>query len=1080
MAIQAIFGRQYNHCCHCFVRKYTYHIILLSALFLVHSVSHAFFYYFKHYQVDDGLSHNNVNCITQDRLGFMWVGTRTGLNRFDGYTFKSYTTGKGQKGSDYIKALCTDRNGIIWIGTASGIFKLDPVTEKISQVNILTNNNVRDILVDASNNLWILLAADQLHKYDQQRATLIDFNISVVAIDIDGQNNLWMASADSRLKKLHIPTNKITDFLPDKLPLRTNRSITKLMYTGETLLIGTRKGLFCMDARSGQYKPILLKNEKGTEVFVRDIFPSAKKETFYVATESGLYIYNLQNSEIIHLKKMPADPYSLNDNAIYSVYEDNREGVWLGTFFGGLNYFSKENNQFEKYYPVNTEGSISGNAVREICGDGKGNIWIGTEDAGINRLEKKTGRFYPVNHDNPLQGPSYPNIHGLLVHNNKLFVGPFFHGLEIMDLSTGRIIDRHARVPSNRNSGDIVMSIFKTSDNHILVGTTGSGLYEYKEAARQLAPVFHVPGDSYVYAIAEDHTRTIWTGSMAKGVFYYNPHTGESGNINFSQFSDTTRNAYIVQGIYEDQQYNIWLTTDGGGLFRINSQRQLVKRYTVKDGFPTNNLYRVLEDGQGNLWISTLKGLVCFNPGTEKVQTYTKANGLITDQFNFNSAYKDEDGKMYFGTVKGMVAFYPDKLTRNRVAPPTYITGFFVNQEIPGSSSSNDSRQAILFTDSITLTHLQTTFSIEFAALDYSSAQAVQYRYRMEGLDKDWTYLSANRRAYFTDLPAGNYTFVVQAESNLGYWTSPAKTIVIKILPPFWKSTPALILYVILALLIVGFGLYLHHQRLKKKNEHRIKLYEIEKEREIYHTKMNFFTNVAHEIQTPITLIKAPVEWALENLDDITIVKRNLELVDKHTDRLITLTAQLLDFRKMETNQFRLQYASTDVGAVITSSLASFKTLIEKRGLDCHVILPKETVEAFIDGEAFLKIVNNLLSNAVKYADSQVTVTLYKPIGQQQLFKVRITNDGAPLPADCRNKIFEPFYRASSHVHLPGTGIGLSLARSLTELHQGRLEYIENNALLHIFELTLPVFKDCHPNIAIENNHQHEDLLINN
>lgn len=1066
-----------RHYCH-YLRKYIRHITLLLTLSLIHAVSNGAFYYFKHYQVDDGLSHNNVNCITQDRLGFMWLGTRAGLNRFDGYTFKSYTTGKSQIGSNYIKALCTDLNGIIWIGTASGVFKLDPVTEKITAIEALSNYNVRDILADSKNNLWIL-AGDILHKYDQKQGILSDYNISVVAIDIDGLDNLWIASTDSKLSKLNIRSNKITSVSPGKLPRLPNRAITKIRHAGGTFLIGTRKGVFCIDSETDQCRTIMLKNEKGAEVFVRDIFPSTNKEICYVATESGLYIYNLQNSATIHLKKIPADPYSLNDNAIYAVYEDNREGVWLGTFFGGLNYFSKENNQFEKYYPINTEGSISGNAVREICGDGKGNIWIGTEDAGINRLDKNTGRFYQVRHDSPFRGPSYPNIHGLLIHNNKLFVGPFFHGLEVMDLSTGRIIDRHARVPSNgNNTVDIVMSIFKTSDNRILVGTTGYGLYEYNESGKQLIPIFYIPGDSYVYAIAEDHSGTIWTGSMAKGVFYYNPRTGQSGNINFSGLRDTTRDAYIVQGIYEDRKYNIWLTTDGGGLFKINSDRRLVKRYTVNDGLPTNNLYRVLEDAQGNLWISTLKGLVCFNPATEKIQTYTKANGLITDQFNFNSAYKDENGKMYFGTVKGMIAFQPEKLIRNKAAPPTYITGFFINYESP--ASSNDSQPAILFTDSITLTHLQTTFSIEFATLDYSSAQAVQYRYKMEGLDKDWTYLSSNRRAYFTDLPAGNYKFIVEAESNLGYWTSAPKTIAIKILPPFWKSMPALILYASLALLLVGFGLHLHHRNLKRKNEHKIQLYEIEKEREIYNTKMNFFANVAHEIQTPITLIKGPVEWALENMNDISVVKRNLELVDKHTDRLITLTAQLLDFRKMETNQFKLHFALTDISAVVTSSLTYFKSEIEKRELDFHLILPGENFKAFIDEEAFLKIVNNLFSNAVKYADRHMTVTVYKPIDQNDLFKVRIVNDGAPLPSDSRNKIFDPFFRASSHAHLPGTGIGLSLARSLTELHHGKLEYIETTAQLHIFELTLPIYQDCHPNNAIENSHQNEDIFINN
>lgn len=1062
------------------MKKYLLYIIFSFSFLFVYTKINATHYYFKHYQVDDGLLHNNVNCITQDKLGFIWIGTRAGLNRFDGYTFKSYTTNRSKIGTHIIRVLRTDHEGMLWIGTAAGTFKLNPVTEELQEIELFSDFNVRDILVGPKNDLWIL-ANGAVHYYNPTNEKHIKYNITAVSIDLDSQENLWVATSKNTFNKLNTKTNQLSDVTIYGFPQFEQRSITKIKFINQNLYVGTIHGLFNIDLNTYKTHPILLKNEKGSDIFVRDIFNSSQKQISYFATESGLYIYNTNTAAITHLKKIPADHYSINDNAIYSVFEDNREGLWLGTYFGGLNYSSKENNQFEKYYPLNISGSISGNAVREICSDNKGNIWIGTEDAGINKFDRNTGKFTQITSNSPLYGPSYPNIHGLLAYNNKLFIGPFFHGLEVMDISTARIIDQHPHVPTdNLSNSNIVMSIIKTSDNKILVGTTGAGLYMYQEQTKQLSPIIYIPGDSYVYDIIEDHTGTIWTGSLIKGAFYFNPKTGESGNVNFDSLKDPTKNSYTVQGIYEDSQYNIWLTTEGGGLFKVNRDKKIVKRYTIEDGLPTNSLYRALEDSKGNLWISTLKGLVCFNIASEKITIFKKSNGLITDQFNFNSAYKDENGKMYFGTVKGMIAFHPETLIRNRTAPPIYITGFFINYETPVLSSKSGKDQAILCANTITLNHTQTTFSIEFAALDFSSSDAIQYKYKMEGIDKQWTYLSSNRKAYFTDLPAGNYKFIVQAESNLGYWASEPKIIFIKVLPPLWKSTSAFILYVVIILLLIAYALYKHHNNLKKKNEHKIQLFELKKEREVYNTKMAFFTNVAHEIQTPITLIKGPVEWALTQIDNTLVVKRNLELIKKHTDRLVSLTSQLLDFRKMETDQFKLNLAPANISRIIKSAAQYFQPEIEKRNLSFKLMLPHMHMKAFVDEEAFFKIISNLISNAVKYADNFIEVTLYIPTYQENCFKIKIANDGALIPEESSKKIFDPFYRVPAHSHLPGTGIGLSLAKSLAEMHLGNLIYLSDRNL-NIFELTLPILHEVDfENPIIEKKQENETVIIDN
>ncbi|HTG55312.1 MAG TPA: two-component regulator propeller domain-containing protein, partial [Niabella sp.] len=297
--------------------KQLLHLALSVALILIYHQSEASFYYFRHYQVDEGLAHNNVTAIVQDKLGFIWIGTRAGLNRYDGYTFRSYSPDKVKVGSNYIKALRTDGQGTIWIGTTSGIFKMNPASEQITAVGPLSNFSVKEMLVDSKGNLWIV-AAGALHQFDPKKETIRTYNIPAAAIDIDAEDNLWIATAQGRFKLLKATVHQISDLEMNPVSLSGNRNITKIRLIKNSLLVGTTYGMFKIDLNNRKCHNILLKDFKGTEIFVRDIVPSSGKELCYVASESGLYIYNLENQQIIHVKKTPADPYSLNDNAIYS------------------------------------------------------------------------------------------------------------------------------------------------------------------------------------------------------------------------------------------------------------------------------------------------------------------------------------------------------------------------------------------------------------------------------------------------------------------------------------------------------------------------------------------------------------------------------------------------------------------------------------------------------------------------------------------------------------------------------------------------------------------------------------------
>jgi signal transduction histidine kinase/ligand-binding sensor domain-containing protein len=1041
------------------------HILLQAVLVLLTLSGKGQSYYFRHYQADDGLSHNSVITIMQDSKGLIWLGTKDGLSRFDGYTFKTYRD-EGNKfgtiGNNFIMSLAEDHKGVIWVGTGRGLFRYDPSKEIFQKLSDEISANVRNILIDKQNNIWFLNKGS-LYYYNQDSKKLLNMGISANCQAFDQNQNLLLGSNEGILTIFNPRTKakKVIPVIDQRLPYNA-RLVSKILATdGNEILVGTTKqGLISYNQQTGKISSLLFRNKDRTEIYVRDII-AIKGSEYWIATESGIYVYDLTTHNSKNLTKRAGDNFSISDNAVYSLYRDNQGGLWAGTYFGGLNYFSGENARFEKYFPMPGINSISGNAVREICGDNDDNIWIGTEDAGINKLDSRTGQFSHYTSDGKPTSISYPNIHGLLAVGDQLYIGPFQHGFEVMNITTGKVTTRFKMIGErDKMINDFVMCLYLTRDRHLLLGTTGTGagLYEFNRRERSFKEISGIPVNSYVFTILEDHQGTLWTGSVEKGTFYFNPKTGKKGNIRFNVPSQNKVNYdFLVQGIFEDSNQALWFATEGGGLIKLGKDRKAIKKFTTENGLPSNTVFRVLEDNNKRLWISSLKGLICLDLGTEKIINYTQSNGLLTDQFNYNSAFKAENGKMYFGSVKGMIAFDPRAFGKITSPPPTYITSLQVNnKEVTPGVPGSPLLKSILQADTITLRYNQANFSIEFAAVNYASPKVTRYKYLMQGLDKDWTYLNTNRRAYFTDLSPGDYTFIVKAESNIGSWTGSERRLFIKITPPIWKSTMAYLVYSLLILLSCYLGVRYYHNYLAKRNLHQLQLFEHEKEKEIYQAKIEFFTNIAHEIQTPLTLIIGPVERVIKKLDEVPAIKKSMLLIEKNTNRLLELTGQLLDFRKTEMNQFGLSFVKADINEILKNQLLFFKPEAEKSGISLTLELPKNQVVAFVDADAFVKICGNLISNAIKYAATHASISVVNFNPANTTFAIKFANDGKSIPDEFIDKIFQPFFRLRTD-EKPGTGIGLSLAKSLADLHGGSLVLISGQSDKIIFELTLPV-----------------------
>lgn len=1057
-------------------------------------------WYFRHLQVENGLSNNAVICSLQDKRGFLWFGTKDGLDRFDGYSFKIFRTDPDDStsiGSNFIHSLYEDPKGAIWVGTEKGLYRLDASTERFSLQPGTGGGPIRDVRMDGRRNLWFI-SGFSLFKLPpavkQPEYFPIDSFFEATSLCVTADGGLWVTSSNGFLYHYDESRDKFQAF--DCLgpsTAKSDRWIERAYPTSDgAILIGTAvHGARIFDIRTSACKDILTYNPDKTAIFVRNFVETSPNE-YWIATESGIYIYDRLSGKIANLRKQPGDPWSISDNAVYTFCKDREGGIWAGTYFGGVNYYPGQYNTFRKYFPKAGENSLGGYVVREIHQDGHGDLFIGTEDAGLDKLDPVTGRFTHFRPTGARGSISYSNIHGLLVRGNQLWIGTFEHGLDIMDIRTGKIV-RHYGADNGDHAlrSSFIYCITGARDGRVLLGTT-RGAYSYDQQNDGFTLLPGMPLNNWYSSLLEDSSGVLWAGTFGNGVNTYDPRTGTAKNFRYDSRDRNSLASDRVNSIFRDSKGRLWFATEAG-LCRWNARNGNFIRLTTRDGFPTDFILAMLEDDNGNLWISTSKGLVSFNPDTKQLTVFTREDGLLNDQFNFSSAFRDATGRMYFGSVRGMISFNPREFRKNTVVPGVYLTGFQVdNRELPIGRNGSPLRRAIGFTDKITLDHSQNTFSIDFAALGYTAPEATEYAYEMEGLDKDWTFLQTNRKVYFTGLAPGHYTFKVKASNSSGIWTDRETRLDVDILPPWWASPVAYGCYFLAGLLLAWYFVRSYHRKVEEKNRRKIEHLETAKEKEILNAKIEFFTNVAHEIRTPLTLIKGPLEKLLKKDIALPGIGDSLRVMDRNTNRLIDLTNQLLDFRQTEIKGFSLSFVRANISLLLEDNYAGFRTLAEQNEIGFDLNLPSDPpgvpgaetrvnpgpLFAFVDVDAFNKIIANLLGNAIKYAATRARVTLLPFREGDPIFTIEVCNDGHLIPYDMREKIFEPFFRLRETEKKRGTGIGLALARSLTQLHKGALVLLEPRDGMNVFSLSMPVHQDREFDIGIRHEPQHQPNQI--
>ncbi len=1011
-------------------------------------------YYFRSWNINDGLSQNSIYAILQDHLGFMWFGTKDGLNRFDGTSFQVYCKANGMLGNNCVTALYEDKEGSIWIGTDTGVYIYSISRENSYFFDVKTADGLginRSVYMIGENKGCIYISsADGFFCFHPQQQKMVQLKIPWAGMKnfLFDQGTCWGAFYADNLYFTLDDFNTVYPFAAqDGTQPFKNEVVNKIIKGEENLLyVGLTKGLKEINLATRQVRTLLSVDDKGDDIYVREIALYSENE-LWIGTESGIYTYNIKNGAITHIQSLVGTSYALSDNVVYSLYKDKEGGMWIGSYFGGINYYPKQYTFFEKIYPHKGMEEL-GERVREIVEDEKGNLWIGTEDKGLFHYNPVTKESKPFHHQS-----IYHNVHGLCLENGFLWVGTFSGGLNRINLQTNTVKTYRKKDSCGLSSNDIFV-IRRTASGKIYLGTA-DGLFEYHNENDRFSRVESVP-PTLIYDLHEDLKGHLWLATF-NGV--YKLETEKRKCIHFyHKENDSLSLPYDkVLSIFEDSRHQLWFTTEGGGFCRLVSDSGTFEHYDSNSiGLPSDVVHQIVEDKRGIFWLTTNKGLVRFQPETKVIKNFTIADGLLSNQFNYRSSHQTVDGRIYFGCIAGLISFDPSTFIDNDYVSPLVITDFMIfNKEVVPNTKDSPLKQSITVSDSIELTASQNSFSFRFATLGYSTLDQNKLLYKLEGFDKEW-YEARGSLISYSNLPYGSYTLYAKGVNSDGIWNDAPLKLHIYIRPPFYLTGWAYAVYVLLSLCIFYFIIRYSKRRMARKHMRQMEKFEQRKERELYSAKINFFTNVAHEIRTPLTLIKGPLECILKDKPLADDVREDLVIMRQNSDRLLNLINQLLDFRKTANNSFTLILSECNIQEIVSGVYIRFTSLARQKNIKLSIDLPEEDISAAVDREALIKIISNLLSNAVKYAATYITITV-KYNEATGSFIIKVCNDGSVIPVNMREEIFQPFVQVQNNEeYASGTGLGLALARSLAELHHGTV-YLEDMQGVNCFVLEIPV-----------------------
>lgn len=1069
-------------------------ILIFFILFLIRPITHVLAQEgsmkFSHLTINEGLLHNRVFDILQDKDGFIWVATKDGVNKFDGYDFLEYkpktSTGLSTHRSE-AHALWEDVEGNIWIGESNGLRVFNKsIEEFISLENyvnfsLISDAYITSIQADRDNNLWIA-SFNGLTRFDNKTNTFDSFEpapengtafIRIRSLCIDTEGIIWVGY-DNGLQRFD---PKIERFIPIPEPIKSNpilrsNSIRKINQdTKGNFWFGTESsGLFHYDVAKEQLKQYVhIDNDNSLPSnIIREVFHASDEEV-WIGTREGLSIFNIKEDRFTNYRYDKYDENGLSHNSIWCIMKDNAGSIWMGTYAGGLNVYHPSSSNFHHIKEqVDDNIGVNHRVISSIVQDDEGALWIGTEGGGLNYIDREAGIQAVFDVKNTQGGIVSNNIKALAKDDaGNLWIGTY-NGLSYYDKKDKifkKIFPLYRDSLENRQIYSLA-----TDPDGVWIGTNGAGLI-FRNHDGHYEQMGHVPADShtissnYVSSLLNTDTENLWVGTY-RGLNLLNKQSGKFQHFLNDPNNPNSISNDVILGLFQDSRNWLWVGTDGGGLNIYDPVDQNFYLIAERDGLANNVVYAIEEDTEGNIWVSTNRGLskifidsAASNlPMAElKIQNYTVTDGLQSNQFMRGAIEKGKGGELFFGGINGITTFFPQHIIQNQTPPKVVLTDFLIhNHPVDFKEENAPLSKPIIHTEHIVLTHDQASITFRFAALNFVNPEKNKYAYKLEGFSNNdqWNFVEDQRSATFTNLEAGDYTFMVKAANNDGVWNEIPTEVRLTVLPPYWKTWWA---YTIYALFIV-FLLYIFYnfsqKNAKLKNKLLFDQMAHEKEQELNQQKLRFFTNISHEIKTPLTLILAPLEKLIKMNEGNNKVANQLMLMQRNGDRLIRLINQLLDFRKFETGNVKLAAAEGDIVKFSKEVFIAFEVYTHQKSLEMRFSSEKEEIMVWFDRDKLEKILYNLLSNAIKFTPEGGQVSLNIKIDkeggeayEQGHVILEIVDNGLGISSENIGKVFDRYnHFDSSNTNLFGTGIGLSYSKGLVELHHWELSVISERA----------------------------------
>ena len=1011
-------------------------------------------FYFKHVTIGNGLSNNTINAISQDQYGQIWIGTQNGLNKFNGLkntVYRSNVLDTTAISNTSILNILEDRNGYIWVGTLNGLNRYDPKKRIFKKYfrKVKSNTALKNSLIICSKlmpdqTIWFGTGngisiynpeSDSFKNILSDKLTLKRRNI-VNQIYVDSNNAIWLATPNGLLRLNKTKSNNYTTTLFNNTATVNKIYIKKIIEVKPGVLgIATKyNGYLTFNTKLQTFKRPLF-NQIPSNVDVNDL-EIDNDNNLWIATTNGVFIITPQD-KMLSLKSNISSKTTLNQNFVKIIYKDSNGSMWLGTESAGINIWTKSNQNF-----VNIKNdNIDGNTANCIITDQDANIYYGTDTGTVNKISTagNVTQLLKVPEEDKLL--TYP-IRAIALHNeNILCVGTLNRGIFSYNLLSKKeefdVFSKDLK-QALKNSG--VFDIKKENNNYWFA-TFGLGVVKYNVLTKKFTAIKKpIVTTNIIKTILIEKNGIVWAGGLGG---FYKLTIDKEGAYKSISFLDKDKFArYHVTSLSKDHLNNLWVGTQAQGLFCYDGVN--LKKIDLDKKYPIYTIYSILTGKSNIIWLSTERGIVKYNIETKETTIFEQKNIEISNGFRYNSGVKLGDDKFYFGSLNGITHFNSNSLVSDNYAPNTLLLDLKIqNKTVDVKTNAKILNKDILYTKEINLDYKNSNFSITYGLPNYIHVAGNSYAYRLKGLDDHWVYTNQTE-AFFTLQKAGNYTFEVKGANHNGVWSKNTTTLNITIKPKPWKTWWAYLIYTLIAICIL-LSVYWVLQS-KSKLKYKLELEHVENKRieELNNDKLEFFTNISHEFRTPLTLILGPLQSILSNYTGNKDTFNKLKIMEGSTNHLLRLINRLMDFRKFENNQFKLEAAEGNIVKFLKEIFLSFSEFAKIDNYQYEFETEKENLLVYYDRYKLERVFYNIISNAFRYTEKggRIKVRIHQ---DDTHVIINVIDNGVGIAEEYLDKIFDRFFEVSIHNqsennYQKGTGIGLSIAHNIVKLHKGEID----------------------------------------